>query len=86
MSLVFEKYYEKLNPTPLFYVFGNNDSPQRDYGPFRSGDKSAYRLFGSINGLGDLYPLLSHAPFMGRLVSQKKILTKGITVLTWVII
>lgn len=53
MKLVFEKYYEKLNPTPLFYVFGNNDSPQRDYGPFQSGAQSAYQLFGAINGMDD---------------------------------
>ncbi|RUR11670.1 metallophosphoesterase [Legionella sp. km772] len=50
MSLVLEKYYEKLSPNPLFYVFGNNDSPLRDYGAFRNGDKSAYNLFASING------------------------------------
>lgn len=53
LTWVLEKYYQKFNPSSLFYVFGNNDSPQRDYGPFKSGDKSAYALFGSINGTED---------------------------------
>lgn len=68
MSLVFEKYYEKLNPTPLFYVFGNNDSPQRDYGPFRVEDKSPYTLLHRLMAwVMDSSLLASNAHSMARL-------------------
>lgn len=78
MSLVFEKYYEKLNPSSLFYVFGNNDSPSRDYGAFSDGDKSPYNLFGAINGTENGFLSTgTQCPFNGSPCISQKNTDKG---------
>ncbi|RAP37551.1 hypothetical protein B1207_05095 [Legionella quinlivanii] len=50
---VFEALQEKINPAPFFSVFGNNDSLQRNYGPFSYRDDSAYTLLQAITGNGN---------------------------------
>ncbi|WP_108649120.1 metallophosphoesterase [Dongshaea marina] len=50
---VFENIQNSYPDTPIFYVFGNNDSPQRNYGDFSSKDGSpleAARAAGFKNG------------------------------------
>ncbi|WP_273200398.1 MULTISPECIES: metallophosphoesterase [Legionella] len=53
INFVFEQLFEKINPSPYFYVFGNNDSFQRDYGPFTYHDESAADLLKAITGTQD---------------------------------
>lgn len=53
INLVLEQLNEKINPTPYYYVFGNNDSLQRDYGPFTYNTESVSDLFKAITGNGD---------------------------------
>ncbi|WP_454782618.1 metallophosphoesterase [Legionella sp. WA2022007384] len=53
INLVFEQLNEKINPSPYFYIFGNNDSFQRNYGPFTYNDESAFDLLKAITGNGD---------------------------------
>ncbi|STY28254.1 Acid sphingomyelinase-like phosphodiesterase [Legionella wadsworthii] len=53
INLVFEQLYEKMNPNSFFYIFGNNDSLERDYGPFTYNGESASDLFKSITGNDD---------------------------------
>ncbi|QMT59100.1 metallophosphoesterase [Legionella sp. PC997] len=53
INLVFEQLNEKINPSPYFYIFGNNDSVQRDYGPFTYNDESASDLLKAITGNDD---------------------------------
>ncbi|KTC70222.1 Acid sphingomyelinase-like phosphodiesterase [Legionella birminghamensis] len=52
INAVFEPLYERLNPASIFYVFGNNDSLQRNYGPFSYRDESAYTLMQAVTGNG----------------------------------
>ncbi|KTD44341.1 metallophosphoesterase [Legionella parisiensis] len=52
-NLVFEQLNEKINPTPWYYVFGNNDSLQRDYGPFTYNGESISDLLKAITGNDD---------------------------------
>ncbi len=53
INLVFEQLFEKINPSPYFYVFGNNDSLQRNYGPFTYKGQSAFDLLQKVTGNND---------------------------------
>ncbi len=53
INLVFEQLFETINPSPYFYVFGNNDSLQRNYGPFTYKDQSPFNLLQKITGNND---------------------------------
>lgn len=51
MYVGFQDFYTKLKPDPLFYVFGNNDSPEKDYGSFVYEGESAFDDFEAYDGM-----------------------------------
>jgi hypothetical protein len=53
MSLVFNALFQKISPSPFFYIFGNNDSLQRDYGQFTDNGESVADLLKATTGNGD---------------------------------
>ncbi|KTD11690.1 Acid sphingomyelinase-like phosphodiesterase [Legionella gratiana] len=67
INLVFEQLFEKINPFPYFYVFGNNDSLQRNYGPFTYKNQSAFDLLNWVTGNNDGFLSTGiKCPFYGR--------------------
>lgn len=73
INLVFEQLFEKINPSPYLYVFGNNDSLQRDYGQFTYGDESVSDLLKAITGNNDGFLSTGRqCPFNGETCIQNQ--------------
>lgn len=66
LNSAFQTFYEQFNPLPMFYSFGNNDSVQRNYGPFKSNGNSAYEIFKSVTGKGGFLSSGSHCPYSNQ--------------------
>ena len=52
LDSIFQTFYEQLNPMPMFYSFGNNDSIERNYGQFKYKGNSAYEILKQVTGKG----------------------------------
>lgn len=66
LNVVFQNFYEQLNPMPIFYSFGNNDSTQRNYGPFKSNGNSAYEIFKNVTGKGGFLSSGNQCPYTNQ--------------------
>ncbi len=60
---IFQTFYEQLNPMPIFYSFGNNDSLERNYGQFKYKGDSAYEIFKRVTGMGGFLSTGTRCPF-----------------------
>jgi hypothetical protein len=63
LDSIFQTFYEQLNPMPMFYSFGNNDSIERNYGQFKYKGDSAYEIFKNVTGMGGFLSTGTKCPF-----------------------
>lgn len=66
LDSAFQTFYEKFNPMPMFYSFGNNDSIEKDYGAFKYKGESAYEINKKVTSTDGFLSSGSKCPFTNK--------------------
>lgn len=77
LRYVYQTFYEQLNPMPMFFSFGNNDSLERNYGNFKYRGNSAYEILKSVTGKGGFLSSGTSCPFTNQPCVSNKNETYG---------